>query len=69
MITSQPNLYEIVDWVETGYVSNDVKVTLTVSYKDMLALTKVEDGVFVRLTDDNNLIEYTNMTVKKMNTT
>ena len=49
------NLYEIVDWVETGYVSNDVKARLTVkSYKDMLALTKVEDGVFVRLTDDNN---------------
>ena len=35
----------------------------------MLALTKAQDGVFVRLTDDNNPIEYTNMTVKKMNTT
>ena len=23
------NLYEIVDWVETGYVSNDVKARLT----------------------------------------
>ena len=41
MITLQLNLYEIVDWVETGYVSNDVKARLTVkSYKDMLALTK-----------------------------
>ena len=27
---TQLNLYEIVDWVETGYVSNDVKARLTV---------------------------------------
>ena len=30
MITLTSNLYEIVDWVETGYVSNDVKARLTV---------------------------------------
>ena len=49
------NLYEIVDWVENGYISNDVKARISVkSYKDMLALTNVEDGVFVRLIDADN---------------
>ena len=49
------NLYEIVDWVEQGYISSDVKARLSVkSFKDMLALTNVEDGVFVRLIDENN---------------
>ena len=48
VITS--NLYKKVDWVKTGYVSSDIKPRLSVkTFKDMLALTGVEDGVFVRV--------------------
>ena len=44
------NLYNITDWVATGYTSSDIKPRLSVNtYKDMLGLTNVEDGVFVKV--------------------
>ena len=44
------NLYKITDWVETGYNANDIKPRLSVdTYKDMLGLTNVEDGVFIKV--------------------
>ena len=44
------NLYKKVDWVKTGYNGNDIKPRLSVkTFKDMSALTNIEDGVFVRV--------------------
>ena len=44
------NLYSITDWVATGYASADIKPRLSVNtFKEMLGLTNVEDGVFVQV--------------------
>ena len=49
------NLYEVTDWVEAGYISNNIKARLSVnSIKDMESLTDIENGVFVRIVDENN---------------
>ena len=49
------NLYEITDWVATGYISNDIKPRLSVNtFKDMLGLTNIEDGVFVQVKGINS---------------
>ena len=60
------NLYEVTDWLETGYINSDIKARLNVkSYKDMLALTDIEDGVFVEVLGNigpNRIYEYDSAT-------
>ena len=60
------NLYNITDWVATGYVSSDIKPRLSVdSFKDMLGLTNIEDGVHVQVKGVNTndtIYEYDNST-------
>ena len=60
------NLYSISDWIATGYVSADIKPRLSVNtFKDMLGLTNVEDGVFVQVKGVNTadtIYEYDSVT-------
>ena len=62
------NLYSIADWVATGYVSSDIKPRLSVNtFKEMLGLTNVEDGIFVQVKGVNTtdtIYEYDSTTDK-----
>ena len=52
---STSNVWKVVDWIKTGYNNNNIKPRLSVnSFKDMLGLTNIEDGVFVTVLGTNN---------------